>query len=394
MDVSNASGYDGATVAADACFIAKHATGRTRIVITEASNPQVRQVVKTYAPGFGLEVVEVPHDGGTTDPATLRRGGRRRRRASSSSSRTSSAASSRRPSSPPPRTTRGALPVAHVDPSRSACSRRPARTAARSRSARASAPGTSSRFGGPHYGFLAAREEFIRRMPGRIVGETVDIDGRARLSSSPCRRASSTSAARRPRRTSRRTRRCSRSAGSSPHVARAAGAARAGGDLHGARRRTRRSASRAAELAFPSGQRSRSLPCASDGRRASDARGARARRAPGLRARPRLRGHGRRPARRRHREADAGGRSTGSPRCSRRCAPDEADLREVAARPPRRPLPARRPRRCRRCRRSSRRASRRACPRSPEPELVRHFTELADRNFGVDTGFYPLGSAR
>jgi glycine dehydrogenase subunit 1 len=72
MDVSNASGYDGTTVAADACFIAKHATGRTKIVVTEATNPQVRQVVKTYAPGFGLEVVEVAHRGGTTDPGELR----------------------------------------------------------------------------------------------------------------------------------------------------------------------------------------------------------------------------------------------------------------------------------------------------------------------------------
>ena len=61
MDVSNASGYDGTTVAADACFIAKHVTGRSKVVVTEATNPQVRQVVKTYAPGFGLEVVEVPH---------------------------------------------------------------------------------------------------------------------------------------------------------------------------------------------------------------------------------------------------------------------------------------------------------------------------------------------
>src|SRR5512141_621364 len=68
MDVSNASGYDGATVTADACYIAKHATGRQKVVITEATNPQVRQVVKTYAPGFGLDVVEVAHRGGTTDP--------------------------------------------------------------------------------------------------------------------------------------------------------------------------------------------------------------------------------------------------------------------------------------------------------------------------------------
>ncbi len=72
MDVSNASGYDGTTVAADACFVAKHATGRSKVVVTEATNPQVRQVVKTYAPGFGLEVVEVPNRGGTTDPDELR----------------------------------------------------------------------------------------------------------------------------------------------------------------------------------------------------------------------------------------------------------------------------------------------------------------------------------
>src|SRR5204863_6519202 len=65
MDVSNASGYDGTTVAADACYVAKHATGRSKVVLAETLNPQVRQVVKTYAPGFGLDVVEVGHRDGT-----------------------------------------------------------------------------------------------------------------------------------------------------------------------------------------------------------------------------------------------------------------------------------------------------------------------------------------
>jgi len=70
MDVSNASGYDGMTVAADACYVAKHATGRSKVVLAETLNPQVRQVVKTYARGFGL-------DGKTfhlTDPAPHRIG--------------------------------------------------------------------------------------------------------------------------------------------------------------------------------------------------------------------------------------------------------------------------------------------------------------------------------
>ena len=61
MDVSNASGYDGTTVAADACYVAKLATGRTKVVLAETLNPQARQVVRTFAPGFGMEVVEVPH---------------------------------------------------------------------------------------------------------------------------------------------------------------------------------------------------------------------------------------------------------------------------------------------------------------------------------------------
>src|SRR5262249_7937269 len=71
LDVSNASGYDGTTVAADACYVAKHATGRSKVVVTEATSPQVRQVVKTYASGFGLQVVEVPHRDGATDPDEL-----------------------------------------------------------------------------------------------------------------------------------------------------------------------------------------------------------------------------------------------------------------------------------------------------------------------------------
>src|SRR4051812_6637044 len=72
MDVSNASGYDGTTVAADACFVAKAATGRDRVVVTQATSPQVREVVRTFSRGFGLEVVEVPHDGGTTDADAMR----------------------------------------------------------------------------------------------------------------------------------------------------------------------------------------------------------------------------------------------------------------------------------------------------------------------------------
>ena len=177
MDVSNASGYDGFTVAADACFIAKHATGRTRIVLAETLNPQVREVVKTYAPGFGLEVVEVAprrrrHRPGRASPAR-----RRTRPPCSSRNRTSSAASRTRPRSRPPPARRARSPWPMSTSPRSACSRRRARTAATWRSARGRAVGNAQSYGGPHYGFLASRTEFIRRLPGRIVGQTTDLDG-------------------------------------------------------------------------------------------------------------------------------------------------------------------------------------------------------------------------
>ena len=144
MDVSNASGYDGTTVAADACYMAKHVTGRSRIVVTETTNPQVRQVIKTYAPGFGLEIVEVPHAGGVTDPdasrAALDRRGGRGLPAAELLRLPRAGARPRR------RRDRGrrAADRARRSRSRSACSRRPGATAARSRSGKARAPATPS----------------------------------------------------------------------------------------------------------------------------------------------------------------------------------------------------------------------------------------------------------
>jgi glycine dehydrogenase subunit 1 len=176
MDVSNASGYDGTTVAADACYVAKHATGRSRVVVTEATNPQVRQVVKTYAPGFGLEVVEVPHRDGTTDPADL-----------AAAADGAACVIFQQPNffgclEPAPDLAAAAndadaLAIAHVDPLSLGVLEAPGHYGCALAIGEGQAAGNAPSFGGPHYGFLAARAEFIRRMPGRIVGETVDAAG-------------------------------------------------------------------------------------------------------------------------------------------------------------------------------------------------------------------------
>jgi glycine cleavage system P protein (glycine dehydrogenase) subunit 1 len=177
MDVSNASGYDGATVAADACFVARHVSDRRKIVLAEALNPQVRQVVKTYAPGFGLEVVEVPQRGGVTDPDEL-----------GAAAADAAAVIFQQPNflgclEAAPELAEsaseaGALPIAHVDLMSLGVLEAPGVYGCALAIGEGQAAGNWPSYGGPHYGFLAARTDFVRRMPGRIVGETVDADGR------------------------------------------------------------------------------------------------------------------------------------------------------------------------------------------------------------------------
>jgi glycine dehydrogenase subunit 1 len=176
MDVSNASGYDGTTVAADACYIAKNATGRSRVVLAESLNPQVRQVVRTYAPGFGLEVVDVAHRDGTIDPEELR-------------AAAEDAACvifqqpnffgclEQAPDLAAAANDAGALAVAHVDPVSLGVLEAPGAYGCALAIGEGQGAGNQPSFGGPHFGFIAAQEEFTRRMPGRIVGETTDVAG-------------------------------------------------------------------------------------------------------------------------------------------------------------------------------------------------------------------------
>ena len=176
MDVSNASGYDGTTVAADACYVAKHATGRAKVVLAEAVNPQVRQVVKTYAPGFGLEIMEIPHRGGVTDPDEVRE-----------ASTDAACVIFQQPNffgclEPAPELAAAAnegeaLAVAHVNPISLGVLEAPGEYGCAIAVGEGQPAGNYQSYGGPQYGFLAARKDLIRRMPGRIIGETTDSAG-------------------------------------------------------------------------------------------------------------------------------------------------------------------------------------------------------------------------
>jgi glycine dehydrogenase subunit 1 len=178
MDVSNASGYDGCTVAADACYVAKAATGRTRIVVAQTLGPQVRAVVRTYSTGFGMDVVEVPAapDGGVDAGAW------------GAACDGAAIAIFQQPNffgclEDAPALARaaaeaGALACAHVDPISLGVLEAPGAYGCALAIGEGQGAGNHLSYGGPHYGFFAARQELLRRLPGRIAGETVDGEGR------------------------------------------------------------------------------------------------------------------------------------------------------------------------------------------------------------------------
>src|SRR3989442_11005664 len=170
MDVSNASGYDGTAVAADACYIAKHATGRLKVVLAEALNPQVRQVVKTYAPGFGLEVVEVPHERGATDPDAVRRAAEDAACVIFQQPNFFGVLEDA-PALAAAANEAEALAVAHVDPVSLGVLEAPGNYGCAIAIGEGQGAGNYLSYGGPHYGFLAPPNHPPPRLPGRILGE-------------------------------------------------------------------------------------------------------------------------------------------------------------------------------------------------------------------------------
>jgi glycine dehydrogenase subunit 1 len=135
-----------------------------------------RQVVKTYAPGFGMEVVEVPHEGGTIDPVRFAEASKGAAIALFQQPNVFGCLEAA-PELAAAATEGGALPVAHVDLASLGILEAPGNYGCAMAIGEGQAIGNYQSYGGPHYGFLAARNEFIRRMPGRIVGETTDLAG-------------------------------------------------------------------------------------------------------------------------------------------------------------------------------------------------------------------------
>jgi glycine dehydrogenase subunit 1 len=180
LPVANASVYDGPSAVASAGYLARLANGRTRFVVSEGLHPHSRETLRTYARGFGTELVEVPLRDGVTDPDAWR----------AALGEDTCAAFLQNPNflgavedaDALAADVHDAIPDAVVvgsyDPIALGILRPPGESGVDVCVGEGQPLGNRLDYGGPSFGFFAATEEHLRRMPGRIAGETVDADGR------------------------------------------------------------------------------------------------------------------------------------------------------------------------------------------------------------------------
>ncbi|MDQ5807689.1 MAG: aminomethyl-transferring glycine dehydrogenase subunit GcvPA [Actinomycetota bacterium] len=178
LPVANASVYEGPSALGAAGYLAKLANGKTRFVISAGVHPHSRDTLRTMAHGYDMEVVEVPLRDGVTDPEAW---------AQAIDMETSAvfvqqpnflgavedveALAAAAKESP-------AVVVAQVDPLTLGILRPPGECGVDVAVGEGQQLGNKLDYGGPSFGFFAATEAYLRRMPGRIAGETRDVDGR------------------------------------------------------------------------------------------------------------------------------------------------------------------------------------------------------------------------
>src|SRR6476659_4268836 len=175
LDVSNASLYDGGSASAEGVLMAISSTNRYgKVVVAESVHPEYRQTIATYLKDIGAEVVTVGTPNGVVDPKEL---------AAAVDDKTAcfvvqqpnffgcieDAASLATIAHDA-----GALVVVAFDPISLGLLKRPGDWGADIAVAEGHTLGTPMQYGGPYLGIMACRESLVRRMPGRIAGETVD----------------------------------------------------------------------------------------------------------------------------------------------------------------------------------------------------------------------------
>ncbi len=179
MDVSNASLYDGGSATIEAALLCMSATRRTgKIVTVESLHPEYRQILRTYLANLDTQLVTLAAPAGRLDPAAL----------AAALDESVACVVLQHPNffgcleevQAVAELTHaaGALLVIVFDPLSLGILKNPAALGADLAVAEGQSLGSPLQFGGPYLGIMACRETFLRRLPGRIVGQTVDRRGR------------------------------------------------------------------------------------------------------------------------------------------------------------------------------------------------------------------------
>jgi glycine dehydrogenase subunit 1 len=174
LPISNASVYEGPSAVAAAGYVAKLARGRERFVVSEGVHPHARESLQTLAKGWGMEVVTAPLKDGLTDLPALDDGVsaivvQQPNFLGAVEDLTHLASAAREA---------GALTIASCDPLPLALLKTPGESGVDIAVGEGQTLGNRLDFGGPSFGFFATSEELMRRIPGRIAGETRDVDGK------------------------------------------------------------------------------------------------------------------------------------------------------------------------------------------------------------------------
>jgi len=179
LPVANASVYEGPSAAAAAAYLAKLHNGGRRIVASAGLHPHTLGTLRTNAHGFGMEVLEVPLVDGVTDPdAWVAAIGEGASAAIFAQPNFYGAVEDAAALSAAAKSAGEPVVIAQVDPITLGILAPPGDCGVDVAVGEGQALGNRLDFGGPSFGLFAAREEYLRRMPGRIAGETVDVDGR------------------------------------------------------------------------------------------------------------------------------------------------------------------------------------------------------------------------
>jgi glycine dehydrogenase subunit 1 len=178
MDVANASMYDGATAFVEAALMASRITKRHKVVVAGSVHPELRVVLRTYAASGNIEVITCPVEDGVISAATA-------------ALLIDDSTAALLVSSPnfvghleglaalgEVAHAAGALFVVSVNPILAGVLEPPSSFGADIVVGEGQPLGNPMSLGGPGLGFFACRQAHLRQLPGRIVGRTVDVDGR------------------------------------------------------------------------------------------------------------------------------------------------------------------------------------------------------------------------